>query len=437
MFAAVAVSRPTPAVADGGSAGRLRLDECLDLALQSNVEVQSASEDVEASEADRAGARGMLGPKLHVDGYLHEWNSPFNIPFAIDANQPPANFPVRDQFEWNATISATQPVTGLLPILDALKARGLGVDIARIRRDATRRDTAFQVIESYYHLLQAERLVDVAAASVDQLQAQLRQSNSFHANGVVSADDVLRAQLAVASAQQRLIAARARVSLEQARLAVLVGRPAAPIDAQPVDASPPANDALTLDQAQKTAETQRVELVEVDRRIEQANRELKVAWAHLAPRIDAVAAYVHNEGSQFVQRNSAYVGGTLSWDVWDWGTTTSGISGAKARVHQAELARIRMSDQIRLEVQRAFLDLTTATEAGVVARASVASAEENFRLVKKRYDASAATSFDVIDAEGLLTQSRGQLETALYDQMIARAALRRAIGVGAEHLASP
>jgi outer membrane protein len=432
-----AVSSASPAAAEGSDVPRLRLDQCLDLALQANADVQSAAEEVKASEAERDGARGRFGPKVHADAYAHEWNSPFNIPFSLDPTKPPAAFPVRDQFEWQASVSATQPITGLLPILDAYKVRSLGVDIARIHRAATRRDTAFQVIESYYHLLQAERLVDVATASVDQLQAQLRQSNSFHANGVVSADDVLRAQLAVASAQQRLIAVRARVSLEQAHLAVLVGRPAGDIDVQPVDATTPADEALTLEQAQKTAETGRVELVEVDKRIEQAHKEVKIAWAHLAPRIDAVASYIHNEGSEFAQTNSAYVGGTLSWDLWDWGTTISGISEAKARVHQAELGRVKLSDQIHLEVQRAFLDLSTATEAGVVARASVASAEENFRLVKKRYEASAATSFDVIDAEGLLTQARGQLETTRYDQMIARAALRRAMGAGEEQLARP
>jgi outer membrane protein TolC len=77
----------------------------------------------------------------------------------------------------------------------------------------------------------------------------------------------------------------------------------------------------------------------------------------------------------------------------------------------------------------------TASEALVVAKAAVAAAEENFRLVKKRYEANAATSFDVVDAEGLLTQARGQMETARYDYLIAHAALRAAMGGAPETLA--
>jgi outer membrane protein len=426
-------SSPALAQADAPGTRHLRLDECVDLALRNNVEVQSATEDVAASEASRAGSRGQIGPRVRVDAYAHYWDSPYNIPFGAAA------FPVRDQFEWNATLSATQPITGLFAIFDAYKIKNLGVDIANIRRETTRRETAYRVVESYYHVLQGQRLVEVAAASVEQLQAQLKQSNSFHTNGVVSQDDVLRAQLAVANAQQRLIQMRSRISLEQARLAVLVGQPDLTIDPQPIAAGAeqrqPRQDAVTLDQAQKTAETQRVELVEVDKRIEQSDKKVKVAYLRLAPQVSVVGAYIHNEGSQFVQTNSAYVGAQATWDVWDWGTTAGGILEAKARARQAMLARTKISDQIRLEVRRAYLELTAASEAMVVAQASVASAEENFRLVRKRYDASAATSFDVIDAEGLLTQSRGQMQTAVYDQLVARAALRRAMGTTAALLA--
>lgn len=407
----------------------LRLDECVDLALKKNVEVKSANEDVAASEAQRTGARGGLGPAIRVDAYAHEWNSAYNIPFGAEA------FPVRDQFEWNMTVSASQPITGLFQIYDTYKVKDLGVDIANIKREVAKRDTAYRVAESYYRLGQAKKLVEVATASVDQLNAQLKQSNSFHTNGIVSQDDVLRAQLAVANAQQRLIQARSRVSLEQARLGILVGEPDALIEPQAVGSDQVVHDTATVEESQKTATLQRIELVEVDKHVEQASKEVSVAWQKLVPQVYLTGAYIHNEGSLFSQTNSAYVGAQVQWDVWDWGKTTSGITEAKAHGRQAEVMREKINDEIRLEVRQAFLQLTAATEAMTVAKASVASAEENFRLVKKRYDASAATSFDVIDAEGLLTSSRGQLQTALYDQLIARAALRRAMGATPQKLA--
>jgi outer membrane protein len=432
LVIALAAGQPRSACADEApqpELRRMRLDECVATALAKNVDVQTANEETSASESARAGVGGAFGPKLRVDATATQYDSAYVV----------MGFPVHDAFTWNTTVSLTQPVSQLFAIYDAYKVSDLGVDIAAIRREAVRRETAARVVEAYYRLLQAQRLSEVAVASVDQLEAQLKQAQSFHTNGIVSRDDVLRAQLAAANAQQRLIQARARVTVERSRLAVLMGmRPDSMIDVQPLPADQiPARDTLTLERAEQLGETQRVELREVDRRIEQSEYDKRLAWAKLAPHVNAVAAYIHNEGSPFMPLNSGYVGATATWDVWDWGTTTSGISQAKARHNQAMLARTKLDDQIRLEIRQAFVGVGSASEAMTVAQASVASAEEHFRLVKKRYEANAATSFDVVDAESLLTQARAQLQTAIYDFLIARSALRRAMGEPPDALARP
>jgi outer membrane protein TolC len=202
----------------------------------------------------------------------------------------------------------------------------------------------------------------------------------------------------------------------------------------PLEAEPIANDrpltpeSASLEQDEKTAETQRLELREIDRRIELSDYDKRLAYAKLAPQINLVGSYIHNEGSLFSQTNAAYVGAVASWNVWDWGSTWSGISEAKARQRQALLARMKLADQIRMEVTQAYLGVGTASDAMDVAKAAVAAAEENYRLVSKRREAAVATSFDVVDAEALLTQARGQMQTALYDFVIAKAALHAAMG---------
>jgi outer membrane protein len=429
--AAALVAAPPSAHAQEAAAPappqRLTLEQCVTTALGRNVDVLTSGDEVLVAESQRGAVRGQFLPKFHLDATYTRWNEAYVF----------GGFPVHEATVWNATATVTQPITALFAIYDQYKVRDLGVDVAAVRREATRRDTAFRVIESYYRLLQAERLSEVAVASVDQLGAQLRQSNSFHTNGIVSKDDVLRAQLAVANAQQRLIQTRARVTLERAHLASLMGLPPdANVDAQPLDAARiPARDTVSLEKAEQIAEAQRAELREVDQRIEQSSHDTRLAYLKLLPQVNVVGAYIHNEGSLFSQINAGYVGGVASWDVWDWGTTTSGISEAKARAHQALLARTKVDEQIRLEVRQAFVGVGTASEALEVAKVAIAAAEENFRLVKTRYEANAATSFDVVDAEGLLTQARGQMQTAVYDFVIARAALRGAMGGAPETLA--
>ncbi len=83
---------------------------------------------------------------------------------------------------------------------------------------------------------------------------------------------------------------------------------------------------------------------------------------------------------------------------------------------------------IRLDVRNAYVGVTTATEALAVSAHAVEQAEENFRMEQKRYESSANTSFDVLDAETQLTTARGQQQAARYDLLVAHSNLARAMG---------
>ena len=196
----------------------------------------------------------------------------------------------------------------------------------------------------------------------------------------------------------------------------------------PYTSEPPPLGEPALESAEARAVAQRLELRDLARQVDQAGSNVAFAKKKLLPVVNAVANYTHTEGSQFQQADAAYVGLTAAWDVWDWGTTLGGIHQADAKLHQAVLARKKLEDQVRLEAREAYVNAESAHEALGVARTAVSQAEENYRIVTKKFDNNAATSFDVVDAESLLTQARGQVEQALYDYLIACAALQKATG---------
>src|ERR1035441_260487 len=103
---------PAPSAALQG-ARAMSLGECVAQALRNNIDIGSANLEVDVTTAERGRVRGQFLPKIHVDAYAQQWTEPYNIPFSLTPGQPPANFPVHDAFQWNATVSATQPITGL------------------------------------------------------------------------------------------------------------------------------------------------------------------------------------------------------------------------------------------------------------------------------------------------------------------------------------
>ena len=406
------------------------IEECVSIAIARNPESLSADYEVEAAESGRTGVRGEMLPKLRAEANVQEWDRPFELPFG------PTVFRVRDPFTWTATVSVVQPLSGLLNTLERYKVERVGVDVARLRRDATRRDLGFRVAETYLRLLEAMRLDEIAKASVTQLEAQRKQAQSLYANGVIGKNDALRAELALANAKQREIQARGQVVLVRGRLAVAMGlSPDSAIEPVPLPPEPAAagtgvaaGDDTTLEAAQSRAVAQRLEVRELAQRIDQQDARVSAARSRLLPQVSAVGSYVHTEGSAFAQKDAAYVGALASWDVWDWGTTTSAIGEAAARREQAKLAKTKLEDDVRLEARQAFVDLDTAREALAVAKTALEQAEENYRIVTKRFEQAAGTSFDVVDAESLLTTARAQVENAQTGLLVARLSLQRATG---------
>ena len=225
--------------------------------------------------------------------------------------------------------------------------------------------------ESYLRLLEASRLVEVATTSVTQLEAQQRQARSLLANGVIGKNDTLRADLALAGARQRLIQSKGQVVLARGRLSSAMGLASGvEIDAAPIAGEPPPSDEPSVASAEAHAVASRLELREISRRIEQEKLRVGVAKLRRLPQVNLVGNYTHAEGSAFAQKDAAYVGGTLTWDVWDWGTTSAGVREADVKRQQAELAQRKLGDEVRLEARQAFVEAASAREALDVARAA-------------------------------------------------------------------
>jgi outer membrane protein TolC len=430
----------------GAQAEILSLNQCVSLALEENPDITSANLEIDAANAKKSGALGSFGPRLRVEAGLQHWDTKVALPilaglgdactnctWSLDPNTQkpmiytPAELRARDTWSLSATLA--QPLASLWTIREANVLASLGVDISKLQREQSRRTLEFQVIEAYFRLLQAKRMAEVAIKSVEQISAQVKRAQTFYTRGLVARNDVLRAELGLASAEQRRIATQGAILLARGRLATLIGRaPESTIDVQDTVGEPDMLPALPALQAEATAVEKRLELKEIAIRIDQANTGVRLAQSKMLPQVNAVANYTRGSKSLFQPSDAWFIGATASWDVWEGGSTYYGIQESKARYAQALTARRKVEDMIRLDARSAHVGLTTAAEGLVVAKQAVAQAEENFRIEQSRYENASNTSFDVLDAETQLTTANGQYQSVIYDYLIAKSNLARATG---------
>ena len=442
----------TAQLASSARAESLSLDQCVAIALKENPEMASASYEIDAAVAKKNVARGGYSPRLKVDAGVQRWDSTFAVPLFgmvyqycpapncgwLSSGTNPDGSPkydvfnpvtLRPQWTWSASVTLAQPIGALWTVREANVLTKLGVDIAEMKRKEARRDVAFQVTEAYYRLLQAKSMAAVAEKSVDQVTAQVKRARTFFERGAVARNDVLRAELGLAAAQQRLIQANGMVSLARGRLATLMGRsPDTEVDPVDITGEPTTRPLPPMGQAEQQAVDTRFEIKEIAAHIEQATAGVRMAKSKMVPQVNAVANYTRQTSSLLGLPESWFIGATASWDIWEGGSTYYGIDDSKAQLAQAVAARRKAEDAIRLDARNAHVGVTTSAEAIEVAKQAVEQAEENFRIEQRRYESTSNTSFDVLDAETQLTTARGQHQAALYDLILAQANLARAMG---------
>ena len=289
-----------------------------------------------------------------------------------------------------------------------------------------RSDVSLQVIEAYFRVLEADRLIQAAADEVAQITEHRRVAQVMYEEGTVTRNDVLQADVRLASARQKLLAVTTVRENNWLQLNFLTG--SAPGFRGEL------NDSTTVDNAANggsgTADTP-------------ANRhDIKAQQQILAAREFEVAAnrnnyvpeiytrvamdYVRNDKVREQAIYSATVG--IRVNLFD------GYASEAAR-STAVKQRSKQQDALRLAEQRALLEISTARndanlaqEQIVVAEAAIRQSEENLRINKERYKERVGIASEVLDAQTLVTQTKSDYYRALYGYRTATARLQNALG---------
>ena len=136
--------------------------------------------------------------------------------------------------------------------------------------------------------------------------------------------------------------------------------------------------------------------------------------------------YVQNDKVKEQALYSATVG--FKVNIFDGLATTSRYRQAVKNRSRSEERLQQLESDLALEYRIAINDTRVAQKRIAVTEAAIRQGEENLRINRDRYSEKVGTASDVIDAQTLLTQSRVDHYTALYDYQVALAQVKKARG---------
>lgn len=407
----------TEAAAPEAAAMDIDLKGAVTTAIQNNRDITIAELKLREAEADVSAAAAKKNPSLS-----YSWQR----------NQYPTQSGPGSNHGYSQGINVSWPIWTFGKVEGAIDAARYQKNIADLNVYKTEADTKLAAVQAYYQYLEAIKLAEVQAQSVTDYASHLNNVQQQFDAGIVAKLDVLSSNVSLANAKQKSIAADNTRDVAEANLNNIMRVPMN-TTLNPLDKNFPEPEFdLTMEQAILMAQKYRWELVEADYGVKAAEASLRSAKAGYLPTVSVGGGYSWKEASvTAVDKDDWAVQGGLSWSLWDGGATQASVKKANAAVKTAQETLLQAREKIELEVRQDYLNVLSYKEQIRAAEASVAQAEEAYKIATVRYSSGVGINLDVLDAELALNTARTNYITALYNYNIGLATLEHAMGVPA------
>jgi outer membrane protein TolC len=406
------------------------LNEAIEEAMDNNKSLQAARERRNQALFVQKQARAGFLPKLSMSYGFSRLDEPIKFRSTIS---PGGRIEVssRDNYEWRGSV--TQPLFTGFELISAYKLSELGMDASGMEIEVAKLDLALQVKEAYFGILIADREVEVARASVEAFENQVKVSQSFYDVGVVPINDVLRSEVELANAKQDLLLAKNQAKVARSTLNTVLSRPVnAPVDAARIDFKVVKRD--DFEEYVRQALANRPEIQLVDNRIQQVDQEIRLTESQYYPDVVFTYDYIKEgddwrvQGGPFQEANRWQLGVVATWDFFEGGKTRYTVKEKESLQQELFETRLALEDDIRLQVKRAVLSLIATEENIPTTKKAVEQGEENLRVNEERYKAQVTTINEVLVANSLLARARSNYYQTMYNHVLAKARLDRALG---------
>lgn len=390
----------------------LTIERAVELALTRNERAAAAETTVEAADARLSRARTAFFPRLDVSG---SWRN--------DTSRD-----TRNTLGTVATLSQ--------PLFDArafplIRFARLERNSIRLFADEDKRLLGYDAADAFLVTLSLEQVFAAAEHRREFARASLEDARARFEAGLVSSNDVTRAELEMATAVRGVAEAGGNVQSARIQLATLLNTEIAgplqvPEGLLAAAASPSGVDETTIAEAQKRRNdvaASRLHVQALQAFAEEPSR-------RFIPRADLTAQTSNiNEGSISDRNNDALVGVTLNWPVFDAGLRRAEAAERTAVARGADLehqlALRNVEQQIRTAGVRVESEQAALREAAAALRAARKNADETNEL----YRQGLASALELADANQRLFEAEVAEVTARYRMAQAYLALREAGGL--------
>ena len=275
-------------------------------------------------------------------------------------------------------------------------------------------------IEAFANLFKAKTAVRLVQENLNEAQQRTKELTGMEKNGLLARNDLLKAQLRESNMEYNLSDAENSWQLANVNMNLMLGLPTSTELVLDTVGLRNKEDIRILDDYLNAARINRKDIEAIDLRKKAAESGVKSAKGDLYPSLALTGGYIGLDIPDFLSIPAAMnVGVGVSYNIGSLWKNKAKVQQAEARVKQVTFTEAMMDDNMRLEVNRSYLSLMTNRKKIETSAKAVEQAEENYRIVKNKFDNSLATTTDLLDADIAQLQARLSYTLSRADAFVA------------------
>jgi len=416
------------------------LDESIRYTLENNVEIKNAILENAAAKATIGETRSEGLPQININGGAnHNLIIPITpFPAVIfDSEAPPGEFlPLQVSPAYTANLTGT--VSQMIfngSYFVGLRAARTFKDLSEFDRVKTEIDAIENVKKAYYSVLVNQEREALVRANATRIEALLKETTVLFEEGFAEKIDVSRIRVQFNNTKTELERARTATDISKQLLKLQMGMP---INVELIleDRISVLEDDFEIEVLLQEQGQRRIELDQVETTLRLASLDLRNNQAQYLPRLDANYTYQRNTFGGSVAdltRNNWFPGSilgvTFQIPIFDGLLKSSRIQQNRIQMRQLENQREFTRENIEVEKFQSRANLINSLNTLEVQRENRELALEVFNIARIKFQEGVGSNLEIVEADTALKDAENNYFGALFDALIAKVDLEKALGI--------
>jgi len=410
------------------SSGPLTLEQCIAMALESNLRIEIANEKIsqqtlavkeaDASRMPRASAQvtsTMLHEAATVAGLAPLFPDPVTgvstavVPFELDLGR----------FAYTAGVTLTQPLYTGGRITTARQIAEFGLSASEWQKKSTVREVRRDVTTAYYNVLAARKSLVALDSAIAMMEVLTRDLSNAVEVGMRGEHELLQAQVQLLNQRLSRQQASSRADAAAHFLATLIGSPVnVPLNLVSEIESPQSVDMPELTVMQDRARSSSADLKALEDQLNIVEASAKIAGATYIPTVAAVASY-SGQGTTFDRdapggwKNGASISLVAQWEFFDGGAARQKKRQAHSQARQVELGMENLKIMLDMQVKNNVTSLEDAFLSIETSRQNIEQSKRSYAISYDKFQEGLLLSSELLTAQNMILQAEISYYAAL------------------------